>query len=70
MIAHVKQDELYLKVDELSGGAPPGSQAFLSKYQQGLKVLLDNLSPSERSEYQTLASQWTNESPPGDVQTK
>lgn len=70
VVAHVKQDELYSKVKELSGGAPPGSKAFLSKYQQGLKFVLDNLSASEKEEYQTLASEWTNASPPADVQEK
>ena len=70
MIAHFKQDELYSKVKELSGGAPPGSHDFLAKYQQGLKFLLDNLSESEKAEYQTVASQWTNDAPPADIQTK
>ena len=70
VIAHVKQDELYEKINQLSEGAPPGSQVFLSKYQQGLKFLLDNLSASEKSEYQAVASQWTNESPPANIQTK
>jgi hypothetical protein len=66
----VKGYELYMQVKELSGGAPPGSHEFLAKYQQGLKSLLDNLSASEKVEYKTLASQWTNESPPPDIQTK
>ena len=70
MLAHLKQDELYSKVKELSGGAPPGSRAFLSKYQQGLKILLDSLSEAEKKEYQTVASQWTNDAPPPDIQTK
>ena len=70
VVGHLKQDELYSKVKELVGGAPPGSRAFLAKYQQGLKCLLDNLSPSERIEYQVIAKQWTNEAPPVGVQKR
>ena len=70
VVGHLKQDELYSKVKELAEGAPPGSRAFLAKYQQGLKCLLDNLSPSERIEYQVIAKQWTNEAPPVDVQKR
>ena len=70
VVGHLKQDELYSKVKDLAGGAPPGSQAFLAKYQLGLKYLLDNLSAAERSEYQNIAKQWTNETPPLDVQKK
>jgi len=70
VVAHVKQDELYSKVTELAGGALPGSRGFLSKYQQGLKFLLDNLSASEKVEYKTMADQWTNEPPPAEIQSK
>lgn len=70
VVGHLKQDEVYAKVKELSRGAPPGSQAFLAKYQQGLKSVLDRLSASERLEYQMIAKEWTNQAPPAEVQQK
>lgn len=70
MVANVKQQEVYSKIRDLAGGAPPGSKAFLSMYQRGLRCIVDGLSPMEKKEYQEMAKEWSEESPPTDVQRK
>ena len=70
MVAHLKQEEVYSRVRELAGGSPPGSKAFLAKYQTGLKYIVDGLPLSERRVYETMAKEWSEEAPAADVQRK
>lgn len=69
-MANVKQQEVYAKITHLAGGAPPGSKAFLAMYQKGLRCIVDELSPTEKKEYQEMAKEWAEECPPPDVQRK
>jgi hypothetical protein len=70
VVAHLRQEQIHEVVTRLAKGAPPGSRAFLAKYQQGLKEVMMGLTEVEKDEYKALAEEWTNVVPPPDVQRK
>ncbi|EDR07823.1 uncharacterized protein LACBIDRAFT_298027 [Laccaria bicolor S238N-H82] len=70
VVAHLRQEQIHEVVTRLAKGAPPGSRAFLAKYQQGLKEVMGGLTDAEKEEYKGLAEEWTNAVPPPDVQRK
>lgn len=56
-------------VEKLSGDIP-GSRAYTAKYQTGLKQVAEKLTDAEKEELFELAKQWTEESPPEQLQQK
>ena len=70
VVAHLRQEQIHDIVTRLAKGTPPGSRAFLAKYQQGLKQVMAGLTEVEKEEYKKLAEEWTNVVPPPDVQRK
>jgi hypothetical protein len=50
--------------------APPGAQEYIAGYQTALKQVVDGLSAADKEEYLQMAQQWTDQSPPAEVQRK
>jgi hypothetical protein len=50
--------------------AVPGEKAYLKSYQKVLKTYTDNLSDDQRAEYHNMATEWSDRSPPLEVQQR
>jgi hypothetical protein len=69
VVAHVLKAE----VDEIcreQTGAMSGAQAYIAGYQKALKEVIEGLSAQDKELYQQMAQQWTDQSPPAEVQRK
>jgi hypothetical protein len=51
-------------------GKPPGSKPFFAVYQKVLTEFITKLSQEEQDKYEKMAHEWTNRSPPEEVQRK
>ena len=50
--------------------AVPGEAAYLKSYQNALKTYAESLPEDQQAQYQEMAINWTNQSPPQDVQQR
>lgn len=62
-------DEVKAIVDRMGGGEP-GSKTWVAKYQAALKEIEAKLSPKEIQALKDEAQEWSERSPPEDVQAK
>lgn len=69
VVAHLKKAELEGLVRELSS-AEPGTSAYFSKYQAGLRTICDELTDDEVDEYKALVKTWNEETPPKKIQSR
>lgn len=63
------RDEIIVKATELSG-KQPGQPGFLGALQDATTYLLNDLSPEDLDEYVQAARDWSEESPPRNVQAR
>src|ERR1700733_7004057 len=69
VVGHV----LKTQVEELckdKTGASPGTKEYIAGYQTALKEGVDDLSAEDRQRYEAMAEDWTNRSPPIEVQRR
>jgi len=50
--------------------AVPGEKAYLRSYQKVLKTYAESLSDDQQAKYQDIATEWSDRSPPQDVQQR
>jgi hypothetical protein len=50
--------------------AVPGEIAYLGCYQQVLKTYAESLSVDQQTQYQEMADEWSDRSPPQEVQQR
>jgi hypothetical protein len=63
------RDEVMTEAEEMSG-ALPGSRAFLGSLQDATTKLWKELSDNEQQLYVRLASKWSDEPPPANIQAR
>jgi hypothetical protein len=70
VIGYKYADKLSRKVQDLAGGAVPGSKEFMSHYQRGLTKMLKKLPDDVIDEAGITAQKWNLKGPPSDLQAK
>jgi hypothetical protein len=50
--------------------AVPGDKAYLKSYQKVLKRYAEGLSDDQKTKYQNIANEWSDRSPPRDIQQR
>jgi hypothetical protein len=69
VVGHVKRPQIQeICKDETE--AEPGTQGYMGGYQQALATVMKDLSQEEVEEYKKMAVEWSNKSPPKEVQRK
>lgn len=61
------------EVEELcrnSSNAVPGEKEYLKSYQKVLKSYTEGLSDDQQAKYKEMANEWSDQSPPLEVQQK
>ena len=69
MVAH----EWKREIEELcrtASGHVPGSKGYFKKYQKVLSKYVATLTEDDRTQYEAMAKEWTERSPPATVQQK
>jgi hypothetical protein len=66
---HERKAEVEALCREASGH-PPGSSEYLGYYQTVLAKFVKKLSKEDREKYQAMAKEWTERSPPAELQRK
>lgn len=51
-------------------GSKPGTKKYLSGYQKALAKVMEDLTPEEVSGFKEMAREWSDKSPPKEVQRK
>jgi hypothetical protein len=69
VVGFQKKAEIQAACQELTN-ADPGTQQYIGGYQQALSKVVRDLTKEERDEYGAMAIEWTNRSPPVEVQRK
>ena len=69
MVGFMKKPEIQ-DVCEEETQARPGTQRYISGYQKALKTIVDGLTEEEEARFKALAKEWTDKSPPVEVQRK
>jgi len=70
VVAHCCQEDVRSEVEKIFPNAKPGSQEYLSHYQQALTKLMEQLSNEEQDEYEILQKEWEDTSPLVEIQWK
>jgi hypothetical protein len=66
---HEKKEDIMELAQEMSGGVP-GSKAFLGALQDATTQLWKDLSTEEQGDYAEIAKEWSDNSPPKDIQAR
>lgn len=69
VVGHEKKAEVEQLCREQSGH-PPGSKPYFGMYQRVLSDFVKTLSAEDRQKYQDMAKEWTERSPPLEIQQK
>jgi hypothetical protein len=69
VVGHVLKPEVEETCKDMTA-ASPGTQEYIAGYQTALKQVVDELSAEDRQTYAAMAVEWSNQSPPVDVQRR
>ncbi len=69
VVGHIRKSEVDILCCEKSG-AGRGSKEYLGAYQTVLSAYVNGLSASEKAEFDDMAVEWNERSPPEDVQRR
>jgi hypothetical protein len=70
VVGYKYADRLSTKVQDLAGGAVPGSKEFMSHYQRGLTKMIKKLPNEVVEEAGRTAQKWNLQGPPSGLQAK
>jgi hypothetical protein len=69
VVGHIKKVEIQ-EICQEDTGCLPGTKGYISGYQKALASVVEELSPTEEAKLQALAEEWTQRSPPVELQRK
>lgn len=69
VVGHVLKAEVEETCKEMTDSSP-GTKEYITGYQTALKQVVDELSAEDRQRYDAMAEEWTNRSPPAEVQRR
>lgn len=66
---HLNRDEVLQLAEEVSG-TEPGHPAFLGALQDATTTLWNEVSPEDQEDYVKAAKEWSEDTPPRDIQSR